>query len=259
MKRGGSSSAAGPSTRPNATVTKKTYKRAKIDEASDDSEEEGISGVVLERQIDMKSQRRFRKGELIWFRVKTLHPPGEEAGSDAPARKGALPSISHWPGLVAHIVARTRALPNAKASAASAGSIAALAGKSQQKSFTWYEYHLRPLGTFSQTDEVVKPSEDMLPWALGSELLGGGVGWKLLGDEGTRVVKEGARREAVNATAIEDGWKRRWARRIRFSEMLGSWDFRVFRLGMALKAAQVSDDILISFMSGNCRSLDPNG
>ena len=225
-------------------------------------EDEGTSGIVLERQIDMKSGRRFRRGELIWFRVPTMKPP---AGADD------LPSITHWPGLVANIIAKTRSLPdpapdskgtNASASMSIAWSIAGgVAPQSlkpiQPKIVTDYEYHLRPLGFFSSGDELLKMTRELLPWSVGKELLGGVGGWDRLGKEGTRVIAEGTTRQVAeengakaDESTLHDAWKKRWARRIAYKDMAGDWDTRVFRLAIALKVAGVNYDFTIHWRLG---------
>ncbi len=102
---------------------------------------------------------------------------------------------------------------------------------------------------FSHTGEFVKDQKDLLPWAVGNELLGGAKGWERLGDEGTRVIQEGVKKEVVEPEIVveepkavnEDGegkasegpWRRQWARRAPFDQMPDSCDSLVFRLGIA--------------------------
>ena len=210
-----------------------------------DTEEEGSLGVALERQIDLKSRRRFRRGELVWFRVSNMVP--SKQNSEAPSR---LPSITHWPGLVADIVANTSVMPSPNASLtvawSIAGGVAPVSLQAQRQVTTSYEYHLRPLGMFSPANQIVRDAVDMLPWALGSELLAGAEGWDLIGHEGTRVIAEAVKLELAAGTAVLDeqamhaAWMGGMGSRYPFHDMPDDWDTRVFRLSIALKTAEVS-------------------
>jgi hypothetical protein len=195
----------------------------------------------------------------VWFRIPTTSAPGKGSG---------LPSITHWPGLIASIVAKSRVLVDGNTSLRTADfllkSDVKSAQQAPQRSITRYEYHLRPLGMFSQTDELVNDTEDLLPWAAGSDLLGGSKGWEHMGQEGTRVLLEGVVREAaedtgpLDETAIKDAWKQRWARRMPFREMAEDWNTRAFRLGVALKTGKVRERNDLPLIPGYHQCLDPN-
>ncbi|ORX35433.1 hypothetical protein BD324DRAFT_632818 [Kockovaella imperatae] len=229
----------------------KRQKKAATDPVDD--EFDGKSGIIPERALDMKTHRRFRKGELVWFRVQTINPPA--SASSTSSSKTSLPPITHWPGLVANIVTKARSDPSAAnvagASLSTAWSI--VGGKvpealqTARTTYT-YEYHVRPLGLFNPASEVVETSDNLLPWAMGKELLGGPKGWDMLGKEGTRILQEGVAKEleqdklnGVSMPTDEQGWDERWrnnwAQRWGFKEKPLAWDLAAFRLSLGLKIA----------------------
>ena len=187
-------------------------------EASEEIEEEDKAGITPERAIDMKTLRRFRKGELVWFRVQTINPPSTSGSKDA------LPSITHWPGLIANIITRARSDGGSNGNVAGASLSAAWSiagGKAPEalnKRTTYtFEHHIRPLGLFHPGSEVVETGDNILPWAMGKELLGGPKGWDLLGKEGTRIITEGIPKEleqdkenGVRLPMTEAEWDERW-------------------------------------------------
>jgi hypothetical protein len=196
----------------------------------------------------MQTGRRFRKGELVWFRIDTISPP-------APNPK-EIPPITHWPGLIANATKRekvqTEMIGNVPSSALA--TVAMLSGGQPAHRpptvIGYWEYSVRPLGFFSPSAEVIKTTEGMLPWALGNELLGGGKGWELLGKEGTRVMRERVNAEASDLKGkgipiptdegeIDKRWKLSLAQRYAFRDMPKSWDSAVFRLGIAIKIGTV--------------------
>ncbi|CAK9782158.1 hypothetical protein CC85DRAFT_260962 [Cutaneotrichosporon oleaginosum] len=177
--------------------------------------------VVPERTIDQLTKRRYRKGELVFFRIHTISPP---KGSD-------LPEVTHWPGLIATITQASKVDENGKP-------------------VTTFKHSIRPLGMFSNANmnEVVKYTSELLPFSTSVQLLGGAQGWTKIGRESSRVLREGIEREAqidipshqteIEGTKLEERWKRRWGERIKFSDMPNSWDRAVLRLGVALRMAR---------------------
>ena len=197
----------------------------------------------------MQSGRRFRKGELIWYRIETINPPSPNSKN--------LPSITHWPGLIADAKKKERTetemIGNVPASAFATAS--AISGGQQAAKrtvrITYWEYQIRPLGFFSPSAEVVKRSDGMLPWALRNELLGGAKGWELLAKECNRVMTERVTAEIsdmkgkgipipTEEAEIDKRWRASLAQRYPFKEMPKAWDTVVFRLGIAIKIAAVS-------------------
>lgn len=250
-----SSPGAGPSKRLASSPLKSSAKKRRSQSPSSEPEP---TGIVPDRAQDLQHARRFRRGELVWFRIDTISPP---ASND-----GTLPSITHWPGLVSQIELKSRVIP--LRSALGSGEIAnstlraayAITGATppasvqptgQEETVRWWQYRIRPLGLFNSNEDVIKDIKDLLPYAVGDELLGGEAGWDAIGNEGTRIIAEGVAVEAKEYQALaasgkpssaplEELWKAKWARRIRFSEMPKKWETVVFRLAMALKTGFVS-------------------
>ena len=233
----------------------------------------------------MKTNRRFRKGELVWFRVDNIIPPTNDRG---------LPAITHWPALVAGVVVKTRVeettvLGNGTVASAALTTAWSMAGgvtpatlrATPQKITYVIDYHIRPLGFFSTHQDLNRKTQDLLPWALGNELLGGLKGWSLIGSEGTRIIKAGVVAELSNDRAkgveppsddagVEERWRTKWAQRWSFTDMPRAWDTSVFRLGIALKIAAVGrdapipDEIIHSYADdwfgpGHYQWVDPDG
>lgn len=245
---GGSLAVAGPSKRPASSSAARTSKKSKGSTADDsESEDEHRSAVVHERELDMTTGRRFRKGELVWFKtpLTTKAPPGRD-----------LPAITHWPGLVSAITPKTRPVTSNPLEATTSawklfGAVVPAELQTEQKTVQYREYTIRALGMFSAVDQVFVREQELLPWAMGNELLRGPSGWKSLGTEGTRVMSERVRKEMAadkaeghslpaDDQALDKRWKKRWAERIPFRELPDDWDNRVFRLSVALKTASVS-------------------
>ncbi|KAL7423650.1 hypothetical protein Q5752_001231 [Cryptotrichosporon argae] len=196
-------------------------KRQKVIE---EKEDELQDGWVVERSLDFRSQRRYRKGELVFFRV----PP------DPLPRDSGLPPITHWPGLIAEIgkVVRpdTTATPHTEV----------------------LLHHIRPLGFFSTSHEasVVFTKEKILPYAVLPELYGGPDGLKKILALGAQALVHQASTDAkagsVKAEELEQAdtrvrWKADWATRMPFKEffnMSKPHGHVVFRLGAALKMAE---------------------
>jgi hypothetical protein len=174
------------------------------------------------------------KGELVWFRVDPIHPPKESG----------LPTITHWPGLLAEIQLRVQSTPLASDSTATAGKEVAPGTRHH------FDHHLRPLGMFSQSGEVIRKAGDILPWSIGSELLGGDVGWGAIGKDAQAVLQAGVAKEAadllgkvtmpVAGDILTSRWKRYWAERVKFSAMPLGWQAAVVRMTVALKTSEVS-------------------
>ncbi|GMK60041.1 hypothetical protein CspeluHIS016_0902580 [Cutaneotrichosporon spelunceum] len=175
--------------------------------------------VVPERTIDQLTKRRYRKGELVFFRIGTITPP---KGSD-------LPEVTHWPGLIASITQ----VPNVDEGG---------------KSINSFKHSIRPLGMFSNSHEIINSTSELLPFSVSVQLLGGAEGWTKIGKESSRVLNEGIEREAqidipgnqtdIEGTKLEERWKRRWGERIKFSDMPSNWDIAAVRLGVALRMAR---------------------
>ncbi|WWC87980.1 uncharacterized protein L201_002882 [Kwoniella dendrophila CBS 6074] len=249
-----------------------SVKKKRAVEAVNDSV---LPAVVPERAEELGSQRRFRRGELIWFRINTITPPST-------INTPGLTPITHWPGLLSNIPLKTKVINDddtASASASSAwtafgGSAPSTLDSAKQTTIHYYEYHIRPLGMFSPQDEVIKDGKDLLPWQCGCELLGGESGWDAIGFYADQVLKKGVKKEAQklknqypnylsesdpqpqpqpqagpDGEAVEPpkphreevenglmkGWKANWGKRIRFIELSDKYDDAVFRLSVALK------------------------
>lgn len=103
---------------------------------------------------------------------------------------------------------------------------------------------------FSNSHEVKRGVNDVLPWSAGAELLGGPDGWTRLFSEGSRVLQEAAAKEAksdppksadeLTGALLEERWKKRWGERKKFAELGQNWDMASLRLTVAIKTAEVS-------------------
>lgn len=212
-----------------------------------EQEDDETSGVPLDRAIDIKTQRRFRRGELVWARVDTVFPPPLAAGRGAPA-------ITHWPALVSKIAHKSKSIqveskgPTWTASNGESSTPAPATTTSRIAHY--YEYHLRPLGFFSSVDEVQTDQKEMLPWLIGSELMGGEAGWAALGEESVSLLEAAAKKEAELEKATpevekipltaEKRWKRsKYAQRVLFKEMPKEWEFLCPRAALAIKMGLV--------------------
>jgi len=230
-------SSAGPSSK----------KRKESPSEKEKSEEPQPSAIVPERAIDMATGRRYRKGELIWFRIETIHPPADNG-------KG-LPDLTHWPGLIANATEK-RALENTSGipdslngvlNAITGGKAASTATPvTKKRPVVIFEYSIRPLGFFASNGEVAKRPEEVLPWQMGMALLGGNKGWDALGKEGTRVMRERVKADLnelkgkglpvpTDSAEIDARWREKMAPRYAFNDMPKNWDTVAFRLGIAIK------------------------
>lgn len=216
-------------------------------------EEDGPDGIPLERSIDLKSGRRFRRGELVWVKIDPVSPSPE-------AQARGLPIITHWPALCARIELKTRFEPFeppkapqwATSSSNGNGNGESSSAPPNYRPVQYYEYHLRALGFFDPAEEVRADVKDLLPWLVGSELLGGEAGWERLGAETHTLMKEGVTREAEADKAlpaeergilsVDTRWKRTsWAKRMSFSAMpKDDWAFMCVRAGLAIKMGLAS-------------------
>ncbi|OCF33229.1 hypothetical protein I316_04970 [Kwoniella heveanensis BCC8398] len=239
-------SGAGPSKRPsNSSPAKEgSVKKKKIVQ---EEEDDGPAAVVPERAEELRSQRRFRRGEIVWFRIGNIDPPSGSAGNK-------LSPITHWPGLISSVPLKSKVLNQddiAGASASSAWNMfggQAPAPLQQPTIIHYYEYHIRPLGMFSPHDEVVKDGKELLPWAVGNELLGGEDGWDAIGNQAEALLIKGVKAEAEKnknkpkeelEADLGKSWKTNWAKRIKFLDMPRQWESAVFRLSVALKTASI--------------------
>lgn len=235
---GGAGAAAGPSKKRSTSVDREP-KRPRNTEMDD------YDGVVTERAIDIRTKRRFRKGELVFFRIKTIPAP---SGTN-------LPDITHWPGLVSSVTSKSDVVRNGTDAAASASVAWSMAGGAAPPTLqketvkVSYRHAIRALGMFSNSYEVTDvDTADILPWAVGPELLGGPEGWDKIGQESERTLVEGVQREAkldapkvedLSGPKLEERWKRRWGERIKFPDMPANWEAAVLRLGVAIRTAKV--------------------
>ncbi|WVR05657.1 hypothetical protein IAU60_002679 [Kwoniella sp. DSM 27419] len=208
-----------------------------------EEDDEGLPAVVPERAEELRTQRRFRRGELVWFQIEAVQPP----------LKDGLSPITHWPGLISNTVLRSKVLNADDTASASASSAWTVFGgtvpehlKTAPKRIHFYEYNVRPLGMFSPHDQVVDDGNKLLPWAVGNELLGGEHGWDKMGDQAEEILVQGVKEEAARERAkspeeveksFGSGWKGHWAKRIKFADMPKVWGSAVFRLSLALKTA----------------------
>ena len=201
-------------------------------------EEEQPTAIVPERSIDMSSGRRHRKGEIVWFAVEWISSPD---GSVV---------VTHWPALIANVVEK-RVMTDIGGTSAALDAISGVKTPVKKKPVVAFDYCLRPLGFFSSSGEVVKRTEDLLPWLAGNELLGGSKGWDAIGKESGRVMKQRVAAEIndlkgkgipipTEEAEIEKGWKEKLARRYPFKDMPKDWDTVVFRLALAIKIGTVS-------------------
>lgn len=182
------------------------------------SKDTGPSGVVYDRGYDLKYQRRHRRGELVWVQIDPITPSAPPSRRCALSDRSLLPEITHWPVIIADI--------RLKVTIARDG-----ANEPGEVTHSW-TYHLRPLGMFSPKSEIVRDQSDLLPWAMGTELLAGPAGWQQLAQEGTRVLDEASHQSALD-------WEEGLGRRIRFEEMDEGED-ATFRLGVAIRTGTVS-------------------
>jgi hypothetical protein len=132
-----------------------------------------------------------------------------------------------------------------------AAAASASAPNERQKVIHYYDYHLRPLGFFSSVDEVLTDSKDMLPWLVGSELMGGEPGWAALGQESVMLMEQAAKKEAEAEKVKPEGerlvqtaekrWKQtKYASRVLFVDMPKEWECLCPRAALAIKMGLVS-------------------
>nr|XP_019011872.1 uncharacterized protein I206_02707 [Kwoniella pini CBS 10737]OCF50653.1 hypothetical protein I206_02707 [Kwoniella pini CBS 10737] len=236
------------SKRPSGSSPLKEGSAKKKRAVTETEEDFAPAAVVPERAEELRSQRRFRRGELIWFRINTIAPPTNASTSN-------LSPITHWPGLVSNVPLKSRIVNSGDTASASA---------SESNIVHYYEYHIRPLGMFNAKDELIKDSKDILPWQVGNELLGGERGWDSIGHYAEKILKGGVKKESSKVkdslkdreekekeeqakeeqerqeipsveALLEKGWKSNWAKRIKFIEMSNNYEDVVFRLSVALK------------------------
>lgn len=226
----------------------------------------------MERNVDLRSQRRVRRGELIWVKIDPISPTPE-------GQARGLPTITHWPALCSRVELKTfnevyepkgpQWATSASTSAPTANGTAAANGNgtanenggpkpesssqapTKMRTIHYYEYRLRALGFFDPKDEIRADAKELLPWLVGSELMGGEVGWGKLGDETHAMIEAEVTREAEaeaklpagerGVKTLEERWKKAyWTNRLEFTEMPRDWKSVVVRAGLAIKMALVS-------------------
>lgn len=220
-------------------------KKAKMED-----QEPPVPGVPAERSTDLNTKRRFRKGELVWMRIDTISVPVD-------GKKRGLFPLTHWPALIANISVKivTESADGSSGLGAGAAVVSSILGGSstsaKQTIKHFPRYHLRPLGMFNNADQVIKDPEDLLPWQIGNELMGGIPGWDALGDEGSRILKTAVQHEAAaegktsHQVPLDERWRGRWGRRYKFDELPKEWAHQGYRMCVALRTAQVSLFLLV--------------
>jgi hypothetical protein len=174
-------------------------------------------------------------------------PPPSATGRGAPA-------ITHWPALVSKITHKSKIIQIESRgptwTASNGESSTPAPAPITSKIVHYYEYHLRPLGFFASVDEIQMDQKEMLPWLIGSELMGGEAGWAALGEESVSLLEAAARKEAELEKATPEvervpltadkRWKRsKYAQRVLFKEMPKEWEFLCPRAALAIKMGLV--------------------
>lgn len=245
--------ASGPTKRPGSSSSKPPKKRP-AHAGSESSDEDRPDGIPLERSIDLRSSRRFRRGELVWVKIEPIHPSPE-------GKAKGLPVITHWPVLCSRIEQKSRTetyTPTAPQWATSAppaeasqngGASTSTGPTTATRVIHYYQYHLRPLGFFDAADEIRADAQDMLPWLCNSELLGGEEGWSKLGEDTHRIIEAEVERAAEaeksadqkGSKTLDERWRATsWVKRISFSKLPREWSAACVRAGLAIKMASVS-------------------
>ncbi|KIR36847.1 hypothetical protein I352_00159 [Cryptococcus deuterogattii MMRL2647] len=204
------------------------------EDIQDPDNEDTIPLIVPDRAVELTQNRRFRKGELVWYKIDTILPSDE-----LPESNNVRP-LTHWPGLVSNVELKVRTVdPPARSS------------KTAQMIVQFYAYRIRPLGIFSPYDEVIMDPKDMIPWLGGDELNGGPRAYDAVGQQAMHALRQHAQKQAeemkkqgkgpkeVEMILKEPpGWCSRWAKKIKFSEMK-DWDMIVTKFAFALRVAGI--------------------
>ncbi len=92
----------------------------------------------------------------------------------------------------------------------------------------YYEYYIRPLGCFSQKEPVVKDVKDLLPFAVGMELMGGPRDGTLSVPRANRASRIGTRpeREGRGCQPARSGrtMGQGWGEKVSFGKVTPDWD-----------------------------------
>ncbi|WVQ85473.1 hypothetical protein IAT38_007638 [Cryptococcus sp. DSM 104549] len=205
-------------------------------EEGEEDETLATKNVPADRASELKSQRRFRRGELVWAKVNAFFPPDDYTPAN-------LPHITHWPCVIAHhqfknVIETPETSPTFKRR-----------GVLRQNIVSRQVFNLRPLGMFDPKCELVRTSADMLPWAGGHALNGGREGWARITANAIDLMRKAVATEAKavlgshkNPLSIEKSvgqgqmWGRHWADRIEFKALNG-WQDVVHRFSLAMKVA----------------------
>lgn len=175
------------------------------------------------------------KGELVWYKIDTILP------SDQLPESNDVRPLTHWPGLVSNVELTVRTVdPPARSS------------KMAQMIVQFYAYHIRPLGIFSPYDEAIMDPKDMIPWLGGDQLNGGPRAYDAVGQQAMHALRQHAQKQAEEMKKQgkgpkememilkePPGWRTRWGKKIKFSEMK-DWDMIVTKFAFALRVAGVS-------------------
>lgn len=202
---------------------------------------------------------------MVWVQIDPVKPTAE-------GQARGLPTITHWPVLCSRIELKTttekyepKGPQWATASTSSAngngndntngangdGKPSSSVQPPNTRLVHYYQYHLRALGFFDPRDELQADAKELLPWLVGSELMGGEEGWGKLGEETHASIEAEVTREAEadaklpvgerGKMTVDQRWqKTSWVNRIGFSAMPRDWDSVVVRAGLAIKMALVS-------------------
>ncbi|WVQ71209.1 hypothetical protein IAR50_000734 [Cryptococcus sp. DSM 104548] len=224
-----------PRRRPKASSSglQSTQQMSDLDDDIEDPERPDIPPTVPDRANELRSGRRFRRGELIWFKCGPFTAP---AGTDT---QGVGP-IRLWPGLVSNYCLRARTLSSETRN-----------GDMTQVILHYVEYQIRPLGLLDPCAEVQRDAKDLMPWLGGTGLFEGGLAqYDLIGNGAMIALRKGA--EAAADSILETGaktraelegliknlpgWPDKWAKPMKFEE-LDDWDVIVMRLAYGIRLA----------------------
>ncbi|WVO19708.1 uncharacterized protein IAS62_000998 [Cryptococcus decagattii] len=204
------------------------------EDIQDPDNEDTIPSIVPDRAAELTQNRRFRKGELVWYKIDTILP------SDELPESNDVRPLTHWPGLVSNVELKVRTVdPPARPS------------KMAQMLVQFYAYHIRPLGIFSPYDEVIMDPKDMIPWLGGDQLNGGPRAYDAVVQQAMHALRQHAQKQAEEMkkqgkgpkemeVILKEppGWRTRWGKKIKFSEMK-DWDMIVTKFALALRVAGI--------------------
>ncbi|OWT40963.1 hypothetical protein J008_01646 [Cryptococcus neoformans] len=205
-----------------------------LEEDIQDPDEDTIPSIVPDRATELTQGRRFRKGELVWYKINTIVP------SDEPPESSDVRPLTHWPGLISTVELKVRTVDPPGPSS-----------KMPQMIVQYYAYHIRPLGIFSPYDEVIMDPKDMIPWIGGGQLNGGPRAYDAVGQQAMHALRKDAKKHAEEikkqGKSLKEmekilkeppGWGSKWAKKIKFTEMK-DWEMVVTKFAFALRVAGI--------------------